>query len=204
MVKFISAPVKTFTALGNSSSSDFSQQVTLNCLLTKINSSDLEKLQNLCRQTFTETFAWGNTVENLNNYLDSAFSTDLLNQEILNPDCELFFADYGNQTAGYIKINLGIAQNEYKDRNSLEIERLYVAKEFQGRGIGKALLEKAVEIACAKKLDFVWLGVWEKNEKAIAFYEKNGFQPCGSHFFMVGDDRQNDILMKMDVPCQSG
>ncbi|MCB0820060.1 MAG: GNAT family N-acetyltransferase, partial [Bacteroidetes bacterium] len=84
-------------------------------------------------------------------------------------------------------------------KNSLEIERVYVLKEFHGMHVGRKLLEKAIELANSQNSEFVWLGVWEKNHKAIRFYEKNGFKPFDKHIFRLGEDEQTDIMMKLDL-----
>ena len=86
-----------------------------------------------------------------------------------------------------------------KGPDSLEIERIYVKKEFQGRGVGKDLLEFALDIARQSGKQFAWLGVWEKNEKAIGFYQSLGFQQAGTHGFILGDDHQTDKIMKINL-----
>ncbi|MEX1301581.1 MAG: GNAT family N-acetyltransferase, partial [Desulfotignum sp.] len=91
---------------------------------------------------------------------------------------------------------LGTSQTESKAENTLEIERIYVLKEFHGKTVGQQLYEKAMEIAKEKSVTYVWLGVWEKNSKAIRFYEKNGFKAFDTHIFRLGNDKQTDILMK--------
>ena len=75
----------------------------------------------------------------------------------------------------------------------MEIKRFYVLKEFQGKGVGKILLDKALEIALQSKVDFIWLAVWEENPKAIKFYQKNGFLEFNKHIFKLGDDEQKNI-----------
>jgi ribosomal protein S18 acetylase RimI-like enzyme len=100
---------------------------------------------------------------------------------------------------GYLKINFGLAQTDFKEDDSIEIERIYVLSEFHGKEVGKKLLDKALEISKEKKAKTLWLGVWEKNYKAIRFYLKNGFVEFGNHPFILGDDIQTDILMKLQL-----
>jgi ribosomal protein S18 acetylase RimI-like enzyme len=100
---------------------------------------------------------------------------------------------------GYLKINHGEAQKESIGQNTLEVERIYVLKKFHGKKIGQFLLNYALEIAKKKNIDWVWLGVWEHNQRAINFYLKNGFVQFDQHIFTVGDDDQIDILMKLKV-----
>ena len=94
-------------------------------------------------------------------------------------------------------MNFGTAQTELQDNQGLEIERIYVLESFQGTKIGKALFEKTLHIAKEKNLNFIWLGVWENNLKAIQFYTKNGFVAFDTHQFVVGNDVQTDIMMKL-------
>ena len=101
--------------------------------------------------------------------------------------------------AGYLKLNEGGAQTDLGDPAGLEVERIYVLRDFQGLGMGRALIEKALELARRKKKGFVWLGVWEKNENAIAFYKKMGFRKTGTHPFVMGTERQTDHIMRREV-----
>jgi ribosomal protein S18 acetylase RimI-like enzyme len=100
---------------------------------------------------------------------------------------------------GYFKVNFGDAQTELQDKNSLEIERIYVSKDFHGKKVGQILYDKALEIAKTKKLDYVWLGVWEQNLRAVQFYKKNGFVEFDKHIFKFGNEDQTDLMMKKDL-----
>ncbi len=117
--------------------------------------------------------------------------------ELTNPDSEFYFAMNEDDIAGYLKLNFNNAQTEFQDKNALEIERIYVSGEHHGKHIGRQMLDFAVDIA-AKQFDYVWLGVWEHNHKAIGFYEHHGFEIFSSHEFLLGDDRQTDLLMKKE------
>lgn len=167
--------------------------------IIKASIQDLEKLKAIGKRTFYETFAPDNTEENMKEYLESGFSTEKLRSELADPNAEICFVEHDKQTIGYLKVNFGSSQTELKDRNALEIERIYVLREFQGKNIGQLLYDKAIEIAVNKGVDFVWLGVWEHNPRAIRFYEKNGFVAFDKHVFKLGDDEQIDIMMKLDL-----
>ncbi len=164
-----------------------------------VNSQSILELQNISSQTFIETFAAVNTPENMTSYLAEEFSLEKLSSELINPNIEYYFARIGEVVIGYLKLNFGRAQKELQNENSLEIERIYVSKEYLGKQVGQLLLGKAIAIANDKKLDFVWLGVWEKNQRAIRFYEKNGFVVFDEHLFILGDDKQTDLLMKLKL-----
>jgi diamine N-acetyltransferase len=159
--------------------------------------SDLAQLKAIARQTFYETFVATNTEENLRKYLDESFSADKLSAELIDPHAKFYFAILHNKVIGYLKLNFGPSQTEFQDDNAIEIERLYVLREFHGKKVGQMLYDKSLEIALQKKAESVWLGVWEHNYRAINFYKKNGFVEFNKHFFKLGDDEQTDILMKL-------
>ncbi len=157
------------------------------------------ELQKIGKATFYETFVNDCSPSDMEKYLKEQHSLTLLNKELENPESQFYFAELDNKIVGYLKINWGKAQTESKLKNALEIERIYILSAFQGRKIGLFLMEKAFEIARSKPFDFVWLGVWENNFKAIRFYEKLGFTLFDRHVFMVGDDAQIDVLMKIKL-----
>ena len=119
--------------------------------------------------------------------------------EINDPNAEFYFAMLDNSAIGYLKLNIGESQTEIKNANALEIERIYVLREFHGQNIGQQLFEKALERAHAQKVDFIWLGVWEENRRAIQFYVKNGFVAFDKHIFTLGNEQQTDIMMKRSM-----
>lgn len=157
--------------------------------------SDSRKLQEISVDTFTETFKDQNSPENLNAYLERAFNLKQLEKELSNPFSEFFFVYYYHEVAGYLKFNTNDAQSEIMGDESLEIERIYIKSKFQKHGFGKYLLNKAIEIAMELDKKKIWLGVWEKNENAIAFYKKMGFVQIGGHSFYMGDEEQIDFIM---------
>lgn len=165
--------------------------------LKKLTTQDLLPLQQIGRQTFYETFAGDNSPEDMEKYLDKSFAISKLTAEINNVNSEFYFAQIENNVLGYLKLNWGSAQTEEQDQNALEIERIYVLKEFHGKSVGQVLFDKAIEVAKAKKANYVWLGVWEENHRAIQFYQKNGFITFDKHIFQLGTDKQTDILMKL-------
>ncbi len=167
--------------------------------IQKITLNEVEALQAISRLTFYETFAEVNTEENMSSYLENDLSLESLSAELNNPNSEFFFAYLENEVIGYLKINCESAQNEQKTANSIEIERIYVLKEFLGKTIGQLLLERAFQIAREKGNENVWLGVWEENKRAFRFYQKNGFEEFDKHIFMLGEDAQTDILMKKNL-----
>ncbi|MGB3259690.1 GNAT family N-acetyltransferase [Paenisporosarcina sp.] len=163
--------------------------------IKKCTIEDLRELQKISVETFTETFKDQNSPEHLNAYLKRAYNLEQLEQELANRSSQFFFVYLNQEVAGYLKVNTDEAQSEAMGADSLEVERIYVKKNFQKHGLGKQLLNKALEIAHEQKKKKIWLGVWEENENAIAFYQKKGFVQTGAHSFYMGDDEQVDLIM---------
>lgn len=158
--------------------------------------NDIKLLQDIGRKTFYETFSAGNSQENMTKYLEEEFSEEKLMSELNNEHSEFYFAVIDDKVVGYLKLNFGSSQTELQDSTSLEIERIYVLQECHGKKVGQVLYEKAMQVAVDKKVNYVWLGVWEENPRAIRFYQKNGFVEFDKHIFRLGDDEQTDIMMK--------
>ena len=167
--------------------------------IRKATINDLEYLQKISRQTFSETFAEVNTEENMVKYLEEELSIEKLTSELSNSDSEFYLAVNSKNIIGYLKLNFGQSQTELKYHKALEIERIYVLKEFHGKNIGQLLYEKAIRVAAQKNAEYVWLGVWEENQRAINFYKKNGFVEFDKHIFKLGNDEQTDIMMKLQL-----
>ena len=165
----------------------------------RANRKDLKDLQSVSKITFKESFGDQNTPEDMEKYLREKFSEEQLLSELDNPDSEFHLAKLNEQVVGYIKLNIGQAQTELKDDKGLEIERIYVLNKFIGKGVGKQLFNLTLNIANQKDSQYIWLGVWEKNERAINFYLKNGFVEFDKHVFVLGNDHQTDILMKLEL-----
>ena len=161
--------------------------------------SDLADLQKISRDTFSETFAALNKAEDMEKYLQHNLSTEQVLREFNNPASDFYFAMHEQQAIGYIKINHGDAQMEPQDAPAIEIEKLYVMRAYHGKYIGELLLDTAKLVAKLYKAESIWLGVWEKNERAILFYKKHGFQQYGQHLFMLGNDAQTDLLMRLKL-----
>jgi len=170
-----------------------------NIIIRPLNITDVNALQYIGRKTFLETFANINTEENMRKYLDESFSTRQLSKELSNLSSQFYFAELNNEVIGYLKLNTGQAQKENAHKNALEIERIYVLQDHHGKKVGQLLYQKAIEVAQQLKVEHVWLGVWEKNFRAMGFYKKNGFVAFDEHVFVLGNDRQIDILMKKDL-----
>ncbi|MBB6694850.1 GNAT family N-acetyltransferase [Cohnella xylanilytica] len=152
-------------------------------------------LQEVGIETYYDTFKDDNSPDNMTAYLDKAFDLKQLEKELANPSSEFYWIYSDEEPAGYLKVNVDDAQTEAMGADSLEVERLYIRRKFHKQGLGKHLMNKAIEIATERGKAKVWLGVWENNENALAFYTKLGFVRTGAHSFYMGDDEQLDWIM---------
>lgn len=160
---------------------------------------DVRELQEISSVTFQETFGAQNSPEHMAAYLEKAFNTNQLEQELANRSTEFFFVRVDGKIAGYLKLNTDDAQSEAMGSDALEVERIYIRISFQKLGLGKHLLNRAMERAHELGKKKIWLGVWEHNENAIAFYRKKGFIQTGAHSFYMGDDEQVDWIMVKEL-----
>lgn len=167
--------------------------------LRQLDAKDFISLRSIAEETFLDTFASQNESENISEYVAAAFSAERVAAELENKDSEFFFIENGSDIAGYLKLNRGNAQTEQSVSNALEIERIYVRREYQGTGAGKALMLHAISRAALANMDWLWLGVWDQNVKAIEFYKKSGFVEFALHDFHMGKELQRDILMKLAI-----
>jgi ribosomal protein S18 acetylase RimI-like enzyme len=167
--------------------------------IKKANLEDLISIQIIGKQSFIETFTDNNTPENIEKYLQESFNTAQLTLEINNPDSLFYLAYWDSKPIGFLKVNLGNAQTESLYKNTLEIQRIYVLQAFHGKKIGQLLLDEAIKIAHQISVNYIWLGVWEENHNAIGFYTKNGFVTFDKHLFILGDEQQTDLLMKLKI-----
>ncbi len=170
-----------------------------NIIIQRATAADANTLLTFSRKTFFDFFAHLNDPANMEAYASSAFTIQKIQAELRNPDSYFYFAVLNGQIAGYIKINFHTAQTELQDNKALELERIYVLAEYHGKKIGHQLLNFAIQTAKDNGLQYIWLGVWEHNHKALSFYEKHGFKVFSSHLFTLGTDQQTDLLMKKEL-----
>ena len=161
---------------------------------------DLKELRAFARKAFIDSFSAMNTPENMKKYVNTAFGMARMKQELADKDTSFYLLLADGVLAGYLKLNESGAQTDIRDPNSLEIERIYVSKRHLGMGLGGALMDRATGEARLRGKAYLWLGVWEKNERAIRFYMKHGFYAVGAHEFLLGDDTQTDVILRRDVP----
>lgn len=160
---------------------------------------DVNALSDICTQTFSETYRHLNTEANFKKYIQTNFNKVKLLNEINDENSLIYFIKEGDTNIGYLKLNINEAQSENLGSKAIEIERIYTLKAHFGKNAGRRMIEFTIEKGKELKRDFVWLGVWENNTKAIAFYERHGFVRFDTHIFTLGNDEQVDHLYKLDI-----
>ncbi|MCF8225782.1 MAG: GNAT family N-acetyltransferase [Bacteroidales bacterium] len=168
-------------------------------LIYEIDHEQLEQLREIAIRTFDETFSSTNSKENMEHYFARSFNLERLENEMKVPDSRFWFINYGQELAGYLKVNTAEAQTELKETDGLEVERIYVLKKYHGTGVGSELMEHAKKYAKKLGKKYIWLGVHEENHRALKFYRKYGFEEFSDHVFMMGKQPQRDILMRMEL-----
>jgi ribosomal protein S18 acetylase RimI-like enzyme len=160
---------------------------------------DASLLVELGARTFSETFAADNSPEDMAAYLASSFNLARQTAELDDPASTFFIAEVGGVAAGYAKLQAGEPAEGVEGAKPVELVRLYVSREWLGRGVGEALMRACVDEAQRAGHETIWLGVWERNGRAQAFYRKWNFRAVGEHVFQLGSDPQTDILMERAV-----
>ena len=168
-----------------------------NAILKQASIFDIKTIKQISEKTFFETFAHFNTKENIDNYLADNFNNEKLTSELNTINSFFYIIIVDNDVAGYLKLNVLEAQTEKNHLHALEIERIYILNKYHGKKLGKLLLNKAIEVAKKLSKSYIWLGVWEMNERAINFYKKNNFISIDKHIFKLGDDLQTDYIFKL-------
>lgn len=165
--------------------------------IRRANPQDATLLAELGATTFYDTFAKDNTMENMKLHLEKSFSKAIQSNELLQSDHIFLIAEEESMPVGYAQLIMDSAEELIKGKNPLEIRRIYASSSHIGKGVGRALIQAALDEARGRGCDCIWLGVWEKNPRAIDFYKKWGFVEVGSHIFTLGDDRQTDFIMEL-------
>lgn len=163
------------------------------------NHQDIDTLISLGIKTFRDTFDEFNTPQNMLLYINKTFTRKNIETEMKAPGSVFFLAFDRRRPAGYAKIKTSSKPEGLHHGDAIEIERLYAHKDYFGKRVGHMLMQTCLAYARKHGCKTLWLGVWENNERAISFYEKNGFTRFGEHTFMLGNDAQTDFLMKKDL-----
>ena len=162
---------------------------------------DAKLLTDLSYTTFWDAFAHHpkNAPGDLEHYMRQAFNVKQLNTELVEPNSTFLIAEMDGKPVGYAKLIVGSIEPGITSERPIELSRLYSHQEYQGRGVGQNLMDACFEFAKNHDHDVMWLGVWEFNPRAQAFYHKNGFREVGKHTFQLGSDPQTDLLMQKEI-----
>jgi len=166
--------------------------------------ADAEMLTELARRTFYDAFAPMNSPENMEAYMSQTFTPQKLSAQLADPRVIFLVAEIGATPGAFAKLCEGEVPDCVRGPAPVEIERFYVDQQFHGKGVAQTLMQSCFDRARQSGHGTIYLGVWEKNHRAIAFYRKCGFDVVGSHVFQMGDEAQNDLLMekRLQEPSQ--
>ena len=153
--------------------------------------ADAARLAEFARRTFYDAFVGTATEEDMSLFLSRTYGERQQLAELQDPGIITLIAEENGTFAAFAQLRPGDGE--------LEVNRFYVDRSFHGRGLAQALMRECEEIAVSLGARRIWLGVWERNHRALAFYTKCGFRDCGSHDFVVGTDVQTDRLMEKVV-----
>ncbi|AHG92306.1 GCN5-related N-acetyltransferase (plasmid) [Gemmatirosa kalamazoonensis] len=165
--------------------------------------ADASRLSQLAAATFRETFEGENTPEDMARYLAASFTPERQTAEISDPAGTVLLAEHDAELVGYAHLTSGPAPAAVQGTAPLELKRLYVASAWHGRGVAQALMNAAMDAARARGAETLWLGVWERNPRAAAFYRKHGFERVGEHTFVLGADPQTDWILARPLGATS-
>lgn len=167
-------------------------------LIRVATTADLVSLRKLAIDAFINAYAVFNKETDMQQYLKENFSEDVLRAELTNPEIVILIAEQENEILGYVKLVPG-GSEDLKCKRPIEIARLYSAVHAIGNGIGKKLVTAVYDFARKNNYDGIWLGVWQKNFRAVNFYQREGFRITGVTVFKLGDDVQDDFVMATKV-----
>jgi len=163
------------------------------------NEADAELIADMSRETFYETFASQNTKENMDRFMQEVFTKEGLMKEVGAEGNYFLLAYDGDTPVGYVRMRDGDKYPAFENKPSIEVARIYAVTSSIGKGVGRALIKKWIEMAEKLQRKNIWPGVWEHNQRAVDFYTKWGFIKFGTHVFQLGNDPQTDWLMMKEI-----
>lgn len=160
---------------------------------------DAAALADLAERTFREAFTVDNDPGDMELHCTESFSPEIQQQEIEDPDCVTIVAEVENELVAFAQVRLQAPKECVSAEHPSELYRFYVSSPWHGRGIAQEMMREVRAAAARSKSDCIWLGVWEHNPRALAFYRKHGFRIVGDHVFRLGDTSQRDLIMAVGV-----
>ena len=163
--------------------------------IRRAEATDAAALAELAERTFRDAFAESNTPVDMEIHCRERFGNDIQAREIADPTCVTLLAEADDQLIGFAQVRLNASMDCVAAQRPAELYRIYVASPWHGRGIARQLMDEVMAVAAQDGSDRIWLGVWEENRRAMAFYRKYGFEVVGAHEFRFGTERQQDLVM---------
>ena len=164
-------------------------------MFTEATPDDCEAIAALAEKTFVDAFGHLYRPENRQAHVAEKFSSEFFRAALAEGDTILMLHD-AQRLIGYAKVgHLALPVKPPIPRGAQEIHRVYIDKEFQGRGLGKALMLHILSLPRIASASAVYLGVWEENLRAQHLYTLYGFAPVGKYLYQVGDQADNEIIM---------
>ena len=165
-------------------------------LIRPVLESEIPLLRAMSIKTFVDAFGAENAVSDMELYIAESRNLAQVEKEFHDPNVTLLFTETEGEITGFMKINEGEAQSEKFDQTSIELERIYLLEGQQGKGYGEGMIAHFEEMGKSRCVDMIWLGVWKKNPRAVAFYQRHGFEIFDEHDYLLGTDLQRDYLMQ--------
>lgn len=170
--------------------------------LRRATPADAARLAAFAATAFSDAFAADNRPEDMRAYIAQAFGAPMQRAELVDPRCTMFLAERDGEVVGYAMLREGAVPACVHDASTIEIARLYAGQRWIGAGVGALLMQRCLVEAAARGRRTIWLGVWERNVRAIGFYQRWNFTIIGSQPFQLGSDRQNDRVMARRIAME--
>jgi len=156
-------------------------------------------IANISQECFYHAFIASTTPADMDMFLKTQFTKGKLILEVGAKENIFLLAYVGEEVVGYAKLRNGDRPSQLRQFKCLELARLYAMPGKIGAGVGAALMKQAIAIANELEKEVIWLGVWEGNVRAIKFYHSFGFEKFADTDFLLGEDLQQDWLMKKSI-----
>jgi len=167
--------------------------------IVKATTTDAELIVSLARRTFIDTYSELGIRNNMGRYMEEYFNVEKVSEELAREDLHFYIARLQDQPVGFTKLRNDRMPRGIADKRCLEIERIYILKEFQGNSGGKELMNVIKKMARESRYQVIWLQIWQKNEKAVQFYRKSGFVVYETTVFNFYDELHDDFLLRYDL-----
>ncbi|TDX52652.1 GNAT family N-acetyltransferase [Orenia marismortui] len=171
----------------------------MNIVIKEVSLDNIDTLVDLAKITFQQAYGSQNKAVDIADYLENNFNREEIKLEFNNRNNKFFMAYLRSQVVGYFKLSFSKVHKSFGTNKVIKLERLYLLKDYIGKKIGKKLMLKAIEVAKDHNIEYLWLGVWKENKRAVDFYKSWGFEIFAEELFFLGEDTQEDWLMKKSL-----